>query len=85
MTPSPSPQAPALNFTTSVLQKLGSIFKQEENADSKKLPKKRVRNRTSSALRKTRESRRFSAGSLLAETRDDGASRPFLLIHPQSP
>ena len=73
LTPSPSPQPPTLSFTTSVLQKLGSIFKPEEKEETPKiLQKKRVGNRTSSMLRKTRESRRFSAGSLLAETGDDG-------------
>ena len=69
LTPSPSPQPPTLSFTTSVLQKLGSIFKPEVKEETPKiLQKKRAVNRTSSILRKTRESRRFSAGSLLAET-----------------
>ena len=85
LSPSPtSPQAPTLAFTTSVLQKFSSIFKTEE-ASPKNTARKTPYAKNRNMMIKTRESRRFSAGSLLAETGDDGSSRPFLLIHPQSP
>jgi len=94
LSPAPVIQAPpTLSFTTSVLQKLGSIFKTDEQKNnsvttSPIFTRKNIRKgpgKTPNYMKKTRESRRFSAGSLLAETGDNGESRPFLLIHPQSP